>query len=84
MGSNSEVRMRISKVELKNIGPHKNLTVEFGKGNANIPDVLKNLSKINYDQGIIIQGARGKNDLETAKNQLEFTKKIIIDLNIFN
>ena len=32
MGSNSEVRMRISKVELKNIGPHKNLTVEFGKG----------------------------------------------------
>ena len=56
-------------------------TVEFGTGNANIPEVLNYLSKINYDKGIVIQGARGINDIEMAKSQLEFTRKIISDLN---
>jgi len=56
-------------------------TVEFGTGDSKIEEVLKYLSRINYDKGIIIQGARGTNDIETAQNQFEFTKKIIRDLN---
>jgi hexulose-6-phosphate isomerase len=55
-------------------------TVEFGTGDSNIKGVLKFLSNLNYDKGIVIQGARGVNDIKTAQNQLEFTKKIINDL----
>ena len=52
-------------------------TVEFGTGNADIESVLHILSSVNYDKGVIIQGARGRNDIETAKAQFLYTKKII-------
>ena len=52
-------------------------TVEFGTGNADIESVLHILSSVNYDKGVIIQGARGRNDIETAKSQFLYTKKII-------
>jgi len=56
-------------------------TVEFGTGNADIEGVLRILSSINYKRGIIIQGARGEDDLYTAKSQLEYSKKIVQNLN---
>lgn len=56
-------------------------TVEFGTGNADIEKVLSKLSQINYQEGIIIQGARGENDYEVAKKQYEFTNKITNKLN---
>lgn len=56
-------------------------TVEFGTGSANIEGVLKVLSNINYKNGIIIQGARGEDDIFTAKSQFNYTKKIIQSLN---
>ena len=56
-------------------------TVEFGTGNADIEKVLSKLSQINYQEGIIIQGARGENDFEVAKKQYEFTNKITNKLN---
>jgi len=56
-------------------------TVEFGSGNADIEGVLSFLSKISYKNGIIIQGARGDDDIYTAKSQLNFSKKIIENLN---
>lgn len=55
-------------------------TVEFGTGSANIEGVLKVLSNINYKNGIIIQGARGEDDIFTAKSQFNYTKKIIQSL----
>ena len=54
---------------------------EFGKGNADIKSVLHLLSKINYDKGIVIQGARGSNDVLTAQSQFNFSKNIIDGLN---
>ena len=56
-------------------------TVTFGTGNANIEGVLSKLSEMNYANGIIIQGARGENDLFTPTSQLEYSKKIINTLN---
>jgi hexulose-6-phosphate isomerase len=56
-------------------------TVEFGQGNANIKEVLNLLSKFNYDKGIVIQGARGLDDFQTAKSQYEYSKNIINELN---
>lgn len=56
-------------------------TVEFGSGNADIEGVLSFLSKISYKNGITIQGARGDDDINTAKSQLNFSKKIIENLN---
>jgi len=56
-------------------------TVQFGKGNADIKSVLHLLSKINYDKGIVIQGARGLNDTLTAQSQFNFSKNIINGLN---
>ena len=56
-------------------------TIDFGNGDADIKGVLTLLSKNNYDKGIIIQGARGANDLETAQNQLDYTKEVIKTLN---
>ena len=56
-------------------------TVEFGTGNANIKEVLSILSKLNYDKGIVIQGARGFDDFLTAKSQYIYSKNIINKLN---
>ena len=56
-------------------------TVDFGTGNANIKEVLSILSKLNYDKGIVIQGARGFDDFLTAKSQYIYSKNIINKLN---
>ena len=40
----------------------KGTTVPLGKGNANIPKVLKELSEINYDGNYILQTARAVNE----------------------
>jgi L-ribulose-5-phosphate 3-epimerase len=40
----------------------KGTTVPLGKGNANIPKVLKELSEINYDGNFILQTARAVNE----------------------
>jgi len=56
-------------------------TVEFGTGNADIEGVLNLLFDLNYDKGIIIQGARGPDDILTASNQLIYSKNIIKKLN---
>ena len=56
-------------------------TIEFGKGNAKISNVLQCLSDINYENGITLQGYRGDKDIEIAMEQFHFTKQIISDLN---
>ena len=56
-------------------------TIEFGKGNAKISNVLQCLSDINYENGITLQGYRGDKDIEIAIKQFHFTKQIISDLN---
>jgi len=56
-------------------------TVEFGTGNADIEGVLNLLFDLNYEKGIIIQGARGQDDILTASNQLIYSKNIIKKLN---
>jgi len=56
-------------------------TIDFGEGNANISKVLSLLSEQNYSKGLIIQGARGLNDIDTAKSQFDFTKNILNKLN---
>jgi len=56
-------------------------TVEFGTGNADIEGVLNLLFDLNYDKGIIIQGARGPDDILTASSQLIYSKNIIKKLN---
>jgi hexulose-6-phosphate isomerase len=40
----------------------KGTTVPLGKGNANIPKVLKELSEVNYDGNYILQTARAVNE----------------------
>jgi hexulose-6-phosphate isomerase len=56
-------------------------TVDFGTGNADIKGVLNYLATINYKEGIVIQGARGFDDIETAQSQLNYVKSIINELN---
>ncbi len=56
-------------------------TVPFGQGDANIFSTLNALSDLNYNNGLIIQGARGDDDVETAKSQLEYVNEILKVIN---
>ena len=55
----------------------KGKTVRLGLGNLDFKKLYKNLNKINYDQNIILQTARGKKnkDIEEIKINLDFLKK---------
>jgi len=55
----------------------KGKTVRLGSGNADFKKLYHNLNKINYDQNIILQTARGKKnkDVEEIKINLNFLKK---------
>ncbi len=67
----------ISNVHVKDCTP-SDYTVQLGDGNVNFSEVFSLLKKNNYKKDFILQGARGKDDVQTAKKQLEFTKKYIL------
>ena len=52
-------------------------TVPLGTGDANIKFVFQKLQEKNYTGGITMQAARGENDIETAKEQLEYVRNIL-------
>ena len=54
-------------------------TVRLGKGNANFTKFFKNLKKYKYNNMLIYQTARSKNndDLGEIKKNMEFVKKFI-------
>ena len=52
-------------------------TVPLGTGDADIKLSLSKLSEINYLGGITMQAARGTDDIEVAKSQLNYTLEII-------
>ena len=54
-------------------------TVRLGKGNANFKKFFKNLKKYKYNNMLIYQTARSKNndDLGEIKKNMEFIKKFI-------
>jgi hexulose-6-phosphate isomerase len=52
-------------------------TVPLGTGDADIKLSLSRLSEINYLGGITMQAARGTDDIEVAKSQLNYTLEII-------
>ena len=54
-------------------------TVKIGEGDVDFKACFRSLKKINFTGNIVIQGARGKNDIETAKQYLRFVKKLIRD-----
>lgn len=58
---------------------YKGGTVPLGHGDVNFDSVFESLKKINYNNGFILQAARGSNgkELETIKNQKEFLLKYI-------
>lgn len=66
----------ISNVHVKDCTP-SDYTVQLGDGNVNFSEVFSLLKKNNYKRDFILQGARGNDDVQTAKKQLEFTKKYI-------
>jgi hexulose-6-phosphate isomerase len=49
-------------------------TVTLGTGDVNFRDCFEAINQIEYDGTIVIQGARGENDIETAKNYLKFIR----------
>lgn len=67
----------ISNVHVKDCTP-SDYTVQFGFGDVNFKEVFSLLRKNNYKKDFILQGARGHDDVQTAKKQLEFTKKYIL------
>jgi hexulose-6-phosphate isomerase len=52
-------------------------TVPLGTGNADIEYVLTRLKEIGYKGGLTLQAARGEDDVEIAKNQLNYVKNIL-------
>jgi hexulose-6-phosphate isomerase len=52
-------------------------TVPLGTGSADIQGVFQKLNEIGYTGGITMQGARGENDIDIAKEQLSYTLEII-------
>jgi hexulose-6-phosphate isomerase len=55
-------------------------TVPLGTGNANINYVIQKLQEIGYSGGLTMQAARGENDIETAKEQLEYVRTLLKNL----
>lgn len=52
-------------------------TVPLGHGEVNFKECFDAIKKIQYGGAFIIQGARGDNDIETAKSYLEFVRKFL-------
>ena len=46
-------------------------------GNVNFDEVFRLLKENNYKENFILQAARGKDDIQTAKDQLNFIKVFI-------
>jgi hexulose-6-phosphate isomerase len=52
-------------------------TVPLGSGNANINYVFQKLKEIGYIGGLTMQASRGENDIETAKEQLQYVRNLL-------
>ena len=52
-------------------------TVPLGKGDVNFVACFKSLKKINFKGDIVIQGARDRNDIKTAKKYLSFVRNLL-------
>jgi len=52
-------------------------TVPLGTGNADINLVIQKLQEFGYSGGLTIQAARGVNDVETAKEQLNYVRNLL-------
>ena len=66
----------ISNVHIKDCTP-KDYTVPLGSGNVDFIKVLQLLKDNNYEGDFILQAARSKNNIQTAKEQLKFSKDFI-------
>ena len=66
----------ISNVHIKDCTP-KDYTVPLGSGNVDFDGVFQLLKNNNYKENFILQAARGKDDIQTAKEQLNFIKVFI-------
>jgi hexulose-6-phosphate isomerase len=52
-------------------------TVPLGTGDANINLVLQKIQEFDYKGGLTMQAARGENDVETAKDQLNYVRNLL-------
>lgn len=52
-------------------------TVPLGTGDTDFKTHFRTLKEIGYDGWFVIQGARGKNDFETAKTYLNFVRRLL-------
>jgi hexulose-6-phosphate isomerase len=52
-------------------------TVPLGTGNAKIDLVIQKLKEFGYSGGLTMQAARGENDVETAKEQLNYVRNLL-------
>ena len=52
-------------------------SVHLGEGTVNFELIFKLLNEVDYKGDFILQAARGKNDIEIAKNYYLFTKNLI-------
>ena len=66
----------ISNVHIKDCTP-KDYTVQLGDGNVNFNEVFLLLKKNNYKADFILQAARGHDDVQIAKKQLQFTEEYV-------
>ena len=66
----------ISNVHIKDCTP-SDYTVQLGDGNVNFNEVFLLLKKNNYKADFILQAARGHDDVEIAKKQLQFTEEYV-------
>lgn len=73
----SEIRLlgrRIIGVHIKD-RRHNGPTVPLGTGGVDFPAVFGALDEVGYKGPYILQGARGADDLQTAKTYLEFVRQ---------
>jgi len=52
-------------------------TVALGTGNAKIDLVIQKLEEFGYSGGLTMQAARGEDDVETAKEQLNYVRNLL-------
>jgi hexulose-6-phosphate isomerase len=52
-------------------------TVPLGTGNADINLVIQKLQELGYSGGLTMQAARGEDDVETAKEQLNYVRNLL-------
>ena len=72
-----ELNKHIYSIHIKDREKLFGTTVPLGKGDVDFIKCFKSLKKINFEGNIVIQGARGNNNIKTAKNYLKFVKKLI-------